>query len=225
MQTNVRPRSDPGSSKQESRAAGNAVAAASRLFDAVGDSRGKAAFAARALDAITQLTERTDEGALIDAAGAPTSFSALLQALDNPEALSDVRRIDPLAPARLRGLRVQEWVLSAEGGTLSAAQIGRALGISRQAVDKRRKHGHLIGIDTGRHGYAYPVWQVDSQGTLDGLSDVLAELHDESPWGQATFFLTASDWLDGDTPLAALRRGEIEHVVIAAHAMGEQITV
>src|SRR5687767_5582058 len=120
------------------RASANTVGAAARLLAAVAGSRGKAAFAARALDALADLAERTDEQTLTDAAGAPSNVGALLQALDRPEAMAEIRRRDPLAPARLRGLRAQDWLLREHGGTLSAAQMGQALGLSRQAVDKRR---------------------------------------------------------------------------------------
>lgn len=206
-------------------APGRAADAAARLLDVVTDSRGKAAFAARALEALTELTERSDEGTLIDAAGAPSNLAVLMHALENPEALAIVRRNDPLAPARLRGLRAQEWILNAEGGTLSATQIGAALHLSRQAVDKRRKQGLLIGLDLGRRGYAYPAWQAGPRGTLAGLPAVLAELRDESPWAQAAFFLSGNDWLDGETPLAVLRRGETDRVRRAARHVGDQIAV
>ena len=43
------------------------------------------------------------------------------------------------------------------GGTLSAEQIGQALGISRQAVDKRRKQGLLIGLELVRDEKKTPV--------------------------------------------------------------------
>ena len=207
------------------RAPDNAVDAAMRLLETIVESRGKAAFAARALDALTELTKQSDEGTLIDAAGAPTNFAVLVQALDNPEALAEIRRHDPLGPARLRGLRAQDWILNAEGGTLSAVQIGDALRLSRQAVDKRRKQGTLIGLDLGRRGYAYPAWQVGPRGMLAGLPTVLAELRTESPWAQAAFFLTPNDWLDGETPLSSLRRGEIERVENAARYLGDHIAV
>jgi hypothetical protein len=203
----------------------NTVGAAARLLGAVAESHGKAAFAARALDALTDLAERLDEATLTDAAGAPSNLAALVQALDRPEVLAEIRRDDPLGPARVRGVRAQEWLLRQHGGTLTAGQMAEALGITRQAVDKRRKQGTLIGLDLGRRGYAYPAWQVGSMGTLPGLPAVLAELSDESDWGKAAFFLTSNVWLDGETPLALLQRGETALVVNAASALGDQVAV
>src|SRR5476651_1731952 len=46
---------------------------------------------------------------------------------------------DPLAKARLRGALAQREILAGDGGALSAAEVAKEVGISRQAVDKRRK--------------------------------------------------------------------------------------
>jgi hypothetical protein len=85
-------------------------------------------------------------------------------------------------------------------------------------VDKRRLAGKLIGIDLGKRGYAYPVWQIG----LNGMDAVLAELDEVDPWTQALFMLSANNWLNGETPLAMLRRGEVEEVLNAARLYGEQ---
>jgi hypothetical protein len=142
----------------------------------------------------------------------------LFDLLEQHEALADLRRRDPLAPARLRGLRAKKQLLEAEGGTVSGRELAQVLGITRQAVDKRRLNGKLIGIDLGKRGYAYPIWQVG----LDGIDTVLAELGELDPWSQALFMLSANSWLDGETPLAALRAGKRDEVLTAAKYVGEQ---
>lgn len=101
---------------------------------------------------------------------------------------------------------------------VSGGELARSIGISRQAIDKRRLHGRLIGIDLGKRGYAYPVWQIG----LEGLAEVLAELDEFAPWTQALFMLSANSLLEGETPLARLRRGDLDEVVIAARLSGEQ---
>lgn len=142
----------------------------------------------------------------------------LIDVLSRPEALADLRRRDPLAPARLRGVRAKKQMLEAEGGVVSGREIAEALGITRQAVDKRRLHNTLIGINLGKRGYAYPVWQVG----LAGLDAVLAELADYDPWTQALFMLSANPWLEGAAPLASLRRGDRDAALAAARLYGEQ---
>lgn len=185
----------------------------------------QSSFVARALTALARLVADVDPDLLSDAARADSDYAVLLRALERPEALAELRAQDPLAPARLRGLREKEWVLQAEGGTVVADEAAALLGISRQAVDKRRKSGALIGLTLGRRGYAYPTWQFgrEGEGTLSGLSDVLSDLrgHGHSPWAQAVFMLSANTRLDGDTALNALRAGRIDEVRRAARTMGE----
>jgi hypothetical protein len=123
--------------------------------------------------------------------------------------------------ARLRGLLEREALLSAEGGTVSGATAARLLGISPQAVYKRRKAGKLIALTLGRRGLAYPVWQFDRGGTLSGLEAVLAELHEHDAWMQAAFMLGANVRLEGRTPLEELRRGDLNSVLRAARVFGE----
>jgi hypothetical protein len=147
-----------------------------------------------------------------------SDLKELVEVLERPEVLSDLRRQDPLAAARLRGLRAKKQLLEAEGGVVSGRELAQAIGITRQAVDKRRLAGKLIGIDLGKRGYAYPVWQIG----LDGMDTVLAELAEVDPWTQALFMLTANNWLNGETPLVMLRRGEREEVLAAARLFGEQ---
>jgi hypothetical protein len=142
----------------------------------------------------------------------------LVDVLGRPEVLADLRQRDPLVAARLRGLRAKKQLLEAEGGVASGRELAQVIGITRQAVDKRRLAGKLIGIDLGKRGYAYPVWQIG----LDGMDAVLAELDEVDPWTQALFMLSANNWLNGETPLAMLRRGELDEVLHAARLYGEQ---
>ena len=147
-----------------------------------------------------------------------TDLEELIEVVGRPEVLADFRRRDPLAAARLRGLQAKKHLLEAEGGVVSGRELAQAIGITRQAVDKRRLAGKLIGIDLGKRGYAYPVWQIG----LHGMDAVLAELEEVDPWTQALFMLSANNWLNGETPLAALRQGELDEVLNAARLYGEQ---
>jgi hypothetical protein len=99
--------------------------------------------------------------------------------------------------------------------------VGAHLGLTRQAVERRRRANKLIGLADGRHGYRYPMWQFSRGGTIRGLEDVLAVLSPHDPWSRVIFMLSPSDRLDGAIPLDALREGQIEEVRIAAALFGE----
>lgn len=197
------------------------VESAARVLRAA-DQPARAAFLARALNALARLAPRLEERALGDAAGALSDYAALLSALEQPDALGALQAEDLLATARVRGLRARAHLLAAEGGTLSVEAAANLLGVTRQAINKRRRAGRLLALSTGRHGYAYPAWQFGANSVLPGLEEVLADLHEHDPWTQAGFFLNGSLDLDGAAPLGELRRGNIAAVRRAAQRYGEQ---
>ena len=58
---------------------------------------------------------------------------------------------------------------------------------------------------------------------LEGFDLVLAALSDHDPWSQLSFMLTPNTWLQDESPLDVLRRGEVEPVLEAASVFGEQV--
>jgi hypothetical protein len=126
----------------------------------------------------------------------------------------------PYYEALERGLEARKKLLAAEGGVMSAAEVANYLGITRQAVDKRRRAGRLLGVTTGRRGYVYPAWQFADQGTLPGFEEVLSDLSDHDPWMQIIFMLEPDLWLEDLTPLSQLRLGRLAEVRKAAQMLG-----
>lgn len=127
----------------------------------------------------------------------------------------------PLARARLRGILAMRQILHAEGGTFTVNQVKDLLGISRQAVDKRRKADQLLAVELPRRGLLYPVWQFAESGTLPGLIETLGVLRPHDSWARLRFFVTRNDRLAGRRPLDLLRKGDIERVLRAAEMFGE----
>jgi hypothetical protein len=162
------------------------------------------------------------DAALKDALKAPTEFGTILHALERPEVAASVRDQDPLAMARLRGIEAKRRILADDGGMLSAGRVGEILTMSRQAVEKRRKAGRLIGVSLGRRGYGYPAWQFSERGTLPGLEAVLDSLKSHDVWTKLVFFTTENAATGGSKPLDILRSGDVEKVLVAARRYGEQ---
>lgn len=176
-------------------------------------------FFERSLRAIQEL-QCLGEKELAEAVRAPNDCSVLLSALCAEEALATICSRDPLARARLRGLEAKKKLIEAEGGALSTAEVASTLEITRQAVDKRRKEGRLLGLELGKKGFLYPAWQIG----LPHLEEVLEALGNRDNWEQLGFFLNPSTLLDDRTPLEVLRDRpqRTGDVLRAASVYGEQ---
>lgn len=200
----------------------NTLEATTELWDLVGDQQEKDDAVARILGAVANLARRSSPSQLNAVLAAPSDYAVLLRLLSQPEVMASVTRRDPLARARLRGLQVRERLLEAEGGTLTAEEAAALLGVTRQAIDNRRKRGGLLGVQLGRRGYRYPAWQFTPDGILPGLGQIRTALRDYSPWIQLAFLLNENAWLEGRRPLDLMRMGEIAPVIEAAEQYGEQ---
>jgi biotin operon repressor len=182
-------------------------------------------FFSRAINGLAELEQQLPKQRIDEASAASTDYMVLFKALTEPSVATQLATKDPLATARLRGVSMQQSILKESGGVLSGAKVARILGISRQAVDKRRRQGQLIGLTQGKRGYAYPAWQFEGGRTLAHLEKVLDRLRSHDPWMQLAFFLNGNDRLDDKSPLELLRAGgarEVEHILDVAASYGEQ---
>jgi hypothetical protein len=193
---------------------------ARRLEDAARSKPVRKAFAVRAIKGITRLMGEMNDSALGEALSASSDVETIVRALENVDATHALMGDDLLAEARFRGLGKRDRLLHAEGGVLAAQDAAKHLGISRQAVNKRRKAGSLLGLSLGRRGYAYPAWQFGKVGVLQGLETVLATLSTLDPWMRAVFFLSPNPRLSENSPIKALRQGKVTEVVRAARSQG-----
>src|SRR5688572_15271520 len=144
-----------------------AAAVANKLLSVAATDGSRAAFITRSLSALVRVTERASRQTLLDALAASSDVEALLRVLDRAEVLDQGLDADILA-ARTRGTLARHWLLTEEGGAGTAEQIGRLLGLTRQAIDNRRRAGRLLALESGKRGYLYPVWQVEDGRVLPG---------------------------------------------------------
>jgi hypothetical protein len=173
----------------------------------------------RAISAVLDFSALSEES-IVNATAAPTNLTVLVRALSSGELLDDLKAAEPLAPAFIRGIEAKRRLIEENGGTLTAEHVSQHLGITRQAVEKRRRAGKLIALTMGRHGYRYPVWQLTKSGVLPGLDKVLAVLASHDEWMQTAFFVSANPRLGGRTPIERLKAGELESVLDAAETYG-----
>jgi hypothetical protein len=179
-------------------------------------------FFSRAFNALSSITNELSSQSVEELTASPTDFELLVNALSAASIAAESSDGDPLIRAKLRGIEHRKRIIEKLGGSLSVEQVSKLIGISRQAVDKRRSQNQVIGLTQGKRGYAYPAFQFEDGKTLDGLKEVLNALSGHDPWMQSIFFANGNDRLNHRTPLDALRQGETEAVVRAAEAYGEQ---
>jgi hypothetical protein len=99
---------------------------------------------------------------------------------------------------RLRGERALAQLLESCGGTLRPGEVGGLLGISEDAVRKRRERKLLLGVKRGKRTL-YPFFQFDqdNQRVWPALEQILRLLDTDSGASQLRFLLTPDADLGG----------------------------
>ncbi|MPR10303.1 helix-turn-helix domain-containing protein [Microvirga tunisiensis] len=173
----------------------------------------QAAFLRRALAALERIASSVPTKTLTEALAAPTDVGSLAQLLSRSEVVgSAITELDPLAPALARGVEHRQTLLKLAGGILSADEAGRILGITRQAVDKRRRAGALLAVREGSD-WRYPVCQFEDGEVVAGIPEVVRGFSSSGPWVALDFLLAPDTVLAGRTPLEALKAGDREEVL------------
>src|SRR5687768_988849 len=121
-----------------------------------------------------------------------------------------------------RGATVKRELLKSACGALTSSQVANALGITRQAVDKRRSRRALLAVPSGSGDYLYPACQFRSSGVVPGLDEILKAFQLENSWTQLSALLAPSPSLEGRSVLEALEAGEIQKARSVVASLGEQ---
>jgi hypothetical protein len=103
----------------------------------------------------------------------------------------------------------------------SATQVAQLLGTSRQTPHDRVSGQTLLAIkENGK--FCFPSWQFDPagpDGVIDGFPSVLKAL-EMSDYGKLNWLTRTNPYLDGQTPIQALKAGQKERVLAEAAAAG-----
>ena len=173
----------------------------------------QAAFLRRAMSALERIAANAPAKTLTDALSAPTDAGSLAQLLSRSDVLgSSVTDLDPLVPALARNVEHRQQLIKRAGGALSAEDAGRTLGITRQAVDKRRRANTMLAVREGSD-WRYPACQFDEGEVIAGIADVVRGFASAGPWATLDFLLAPDTVLGGRSPLEMLRDGERDAVL------------
>jgi hypothetical protein len=172
---------------------------------------------------IERLTAQASEETLAAALEAASDFGGLVRMLSDmaPIALS-ADTIDPMAEAIARGAVAKQELLTDAGGAWSSSQVAQHLGISRQAVDKRRKKQQLLALRAGNGDYLYPGCQFTDDGVVPRLDRFLRAFPASGEWTRLNVLLAPAEEIGGISPLDALRNGDSESAATVAAMFGEQ---
>jgi len=181
------------------------------------------AFLSRSVSMLERVTSAASTEALKSALASPTDIGGVASLLSDlaPQG-ADLSAADPFIEAMARGTGVKRDLLASGGGGLTSGQVSVALGITRQAVDKRRGRRGLLAVPSGSGEYLYPACQFTQGGVIPNLEDVLRAFRIRSPWTQLSALLAPAAALGGNTILEALRSGDIEKATAVAASFGDQ---
>jgi len=121
--------------------------------------------------------------------------------------------------ARREGERFKQTTLARPEMLPPEAAAARA-GLSRQALDDRRKKGRALALSHVKRGFRYPAWQFDDN-VAASVPQVLAELRHLDAWRKYVFLVEPEPLLDEATPLDVLRAGRLERVLQVARVLRE----
>lgn len=147
---------------------------------------------------------------LADALTQPSARGTMVHVLSMTSPLGDEGEVERLrARALERGLAVRERLRDDAGGFRSTAWVVEHLGLRRQSVDKRRKEGRLLALETPR-GFEFPACQFTADGTVSGLEDALQAMSGGGFWETLAGLVTPSPALEGRTVIQALQDARTE---------------
>ena len=186
----------------------------------------RAAFQRRSLDALGRISAQASTESLAEALAATTDVGTLARVLCDADVVSQaITELEPLAPLIARNAEHRFELLEAAGGTLTADEVGKLHGITRQAVDKRRRTKSLLALRQGGD-WRYPRCQFDGpmHEVVAGLPKLLQVFPETDPWATLDFLLAADETLGGKTPLETLQEegwtDSLERLVRIEHGNG-----
>ena len=144
---------------------------------------------ARIVSALSDLIAEAPMEVLQRAAEAPSGAGSAASLVAHMSIASPrLAAADPEAAAVARAVEFKQSVLESVS-TYSTAEVAALLGISGEAVRKRRLAGKLLAVPVASD-WRFPTWQLasssssSSQGTVPGLERVLAARPMQNQWAQ-----------------------------------------
>jgi len=130
---------------------------------------------------------------------------------------------DLWAEELIRGGEIKRELLAEAGGTLSAGEVGRLLGITPQAVQQRRMRNRVLALPLANGEWGFPACQFTPDGVPSALPRILAAFGSENAWVRLSILLSREPLLGGERLIDLVVRGErLDEVEAIARSYGTQ---
>ena len=181
---------------------------------------------ARMISALSELVAEAPMEVLQRAAEAPSGAGSAASLVAHLSAASPrLAAADPEAAAVARAAEFKQSLLESVP-TYSTAQVATLLGISTEAVRKRRVAGKLLAVPLASD-WRFPAWQFASpssasrHGTIPGLERVLAALPIQNPWAQLDLLTARLDGYEARNIVGLLEAGAVDDAARIVAAYGD----
>jgi hypothetical protein len=181
---------------------------------------------ARMVSALSELVAEAPMEVLQLAAEAPSGAGSAASLVAHLSVASPrLAAADPEAAAVARAAEFKQSILESVP-TYSTAEVASLLGISTEAVRKRRLAGKLLAVPLASD-WRYPAWQLASpssssrHGTIPGLERVLAALPMQNPWARLDLLTVPLDGNGSQSVVGLLEAGAIDEAVGIVQSYGE----
>ncbi len=181
---------------------------------------------ARMVSALSELVAEAPMEVLRLAAEAPSGAGSAASLVAHLSVASPrLAAADPEAAAVARAAEFKQSILESVP-TYSTAEVASLLGISAEAIRKRRLAGKLLAVPVASD-WRFPAWQLASpssssrHGTIPGLERVLAALPMQNPWARLDLLTAPLDGNDSQSVVGLLTAGAIDEAVGIVKSYGE----
>jgi hypothetical protein len=180
----------------------------------------------RMVSALSELVAEAPLAVLQRAAEAPSGAGSAASLVAHLSVASPrLAAADPEAAAVARAAEFKQSVLDSMP-TFSTAEVATLLGISAEAVRKRRAAGKLLAVPQASD-WRFPAWQFPSpssssrHGTIPGLERLLAALPMQNPWAQLDLLTAPLDGYGASSIVGLLEAGAADEAVAIVAAYGD----
>jgi hypothetical protein len=181
---------------------------------------------ARMVSALSELVAEAPMEVLQRAAEAPSGAGSAASLVAHLSLASPrLAAADPEAAAVARAAEFKQSLLTSVP-TYSTAEVATLLGISAEAVRKRRLAGKLLAVPLASD-WRFPAWQFASpssssrHGTIPGLERVLAALPMQNPWAQLDLLTAPLDRHGAQSIVGLLESGAADEAAGVVAAYGD----